>query len=305
MPAPPPGSDARAALPREVVAQVRRIEIRTRRLVQDLFQGEYHSVFKGRGMEFDEVRQYVPGDDVRAIDWNVTARQGSPFVKGFVEERELTVLFVVDLSGSTDFGLAERTKAQTAAEITAVLAMSAVRNKDKVGLIPFTDRVEAYIPPRKGRAHVLRLVRDILFFQPEGRGTRTGQALEFAARVSRRGTVVFVISDFQDEGFRRPLQVLSGRGDVVAIQIEDAIEWQLRGGGLVEVEDPESGESLLVDLGDPRLRDAYARLRAERQARLEETLRGVGIDHVRIPTGGDYVTPIRNFFMTRGRRRGR
>jgi uncharacterized protein (DUF58 family) len=292
-----------ALLPREVVAQVRRIEIRTRRMVQDLFQGEYHSVFKGRGMEFDEVRPYVPGDDVRAIDWNVTARQGEPFVKSFVEEREQTVAFLVDLSGSTDFGLASRTKGQTAAEITAVLAMSAVRNDDKVGLIPFTDRVEAVIPPRKGRSHVLRLVREILFFRPEGRGTRIGEALEFAARALRRHAIVFVISDFQDTGFQRPLAVLSRRHDVIAIQVEDTLEHRLRGAGLLDVVDPETGERTTADLGDPRFLEAYVRLRRERQARLDTLLRRAGVDLVRVVTGGDYVTPIRSFFVRRERRR--
>ena len=303
---PPVGSGkGTGVLPREVIAQVRRIEIRTRRMVQDVFQGEYHSVFKGRGMEFDEVRQYVPGDDVRAIDWNVTARQGEPFVKSFVEERELTVSFLVDLSGSTDFGLHRRTKGQTAAEITAVLAMSAVRNKDKVGLIPFTDSVEAYIPARKGRSHVLRLIRDILFFEPSGRGTRIGDALEFAARVHRRGAVIFILSDFQDTGFQRPLRVLSRRHDVVAIQVEDAAEWELRGGGLVDLVDPESGERVLCDLSDRRLRQSFARLRQERQLRLEEMFRRSNVDLIRVQAGGDYVTPIRTFFVNRERKRRR
>ncbi len=294
---------AGASLPREVISQVRRIEIRTRRLVQDLFQGEYHSVFKGGGMEFDEVRQYVPGDDVRAIDWNVTARTGHPYVKRFVEERELTVSFLVDLSGSTDFGLHRRTKGQTAAEITAVLAMSAVRNKDKVGLIPFTDRVEAYIPPRKGRSHVLRVIRDILFFRPEGRGTRITDALDFAARVHRRGAVLFVISDFQDTGFERALMVVSRRHDVVAIHVQDPLERELRGAGLVEFADPETGERSLCDLGDPRFREAFARLRGERAGRLEEIFRKSGVDVVGVETGGDYVLPLRNFFAQRERKR--
>ncbi len=295
----------RLPLPRDVVAQVRRIEIRTRRMVQNLFQGEYHSAFKGRGMEFDEVRQYVPGDDVRSIDWNVTARQGEPYVKGYVEERELTVTFVVDLSGSTDFGLAARTKGQTSAEITAVLAMSAVRNKDKVGLIPFTDRVESYIPARKGRSHVLRLVRDILFFEPEGRGTDIGAALEFAARVHKRGAVIFVISDFQDTGFRQPLSVLARRHDVIAIEVLDPFELALRGDGLVEGVDPESGERATLDLGDPAVRAAYQALRAERRARLTETLRSAGVDHIRIDTTGDYVRPMHDFFRARDQRRRR
>jgi uncharacterized protein (DUF58 family) len=271
-------------------------------MVQDVFQGEYHSVFKGRGMEFDAVRKYVPGDDVRSIDWNVTARHGEPFVKGFVEERELTVSFVVDLSASTDFGLRSRTKGQTAAEIAAVLAMSAVRNKDKVGLITCTDRVEAFIPPRKGRAHVLRLVRDILFFEPEGRGTRLGAALEFAAHVHKRRAIVFILSDFQDTGFVRPLTVLAQRHDVIAVQVEDPLEEELRGSGLVELLDPETGRREWCDLGDTRVRQSFSRLRKERQARLESMLRGAGVDHIRIETGADYVAPIRSFFLTRARR---
>lgn len=300
---PPREASSSALLPREVIAQVRRIEIRTRRMVQDLFQGEYHSVFKGRGMEFDEVRPYSPGDDVRSIDWNVTARQGEPFVKSFVEEREQTVAFLVDLSGSTDFGLTARTKGQTAAEITAVLAMSAVRNKDKVGLIPFTDRVEAMIPPRKGRSHVLRLVREILFFEPVGRGTRIGEALEFAARTLSRRAVVFVISDFQDTGFQRPLLVLSQRHDVIAVQVEDPFERALKGGGIIELEDPETFERTSADLGDARFLEAFARLRAERQARLEAVLRRCGVDLIRVETGEDYVAPMRAFFVRRERRR--
>lgn len=295
-------SAPREALPRDLVTQVRRIEIRTRKMVQDLFQGEYHSVFRGRGMEFDAVRKYVPGDDVRAIDRNVTARHGEPYVKGFVEERELTVTFVVDLSASTDFGLRKRTKGQTAAEIAAVLAMSAVRNKDKVGLIPCTDRVEAYIPPRKGRAHVLRVVRDILFFEPIGRGTKLAVALEFAARVHKRRAIVFVISDFQDTGFQRPLTVLAQRHDVIAVQVEDPCEEELRGRGLVELVDPETDARVWCDLGDAKMRRAFARLRRERQLRLESTFRGIGVDHIRVETGADYVAPIRSFFLSRARR---
>lgn len=294
-----------AMLARDVISQVRRIEIRTRRLVQDLFQGEYHSVFKGGGMEFDEVRPYVPGDDVRDIDWNVTARTGQPHVKRFVEERELTVSFLVDLSGSTRFGMHRRTKGQTAAEIAAVLAMSAVRNKDKVGLIPFTDRVEAYIPPRKGRSHVLRVIRDILFFEPEGRGTNVTDALDFAARVHRRGTVLFVISDFQDTGFEKALMVNARRHDVVAIHVEDPFERELRGAGLVEMVDPETGDRTWCDLSDRRLREAFARLRTERHRRLSEMFRKAGVDVVRVDAGGDYVLPLRSFFRQRERKRSR
>jgi uncharacterized protein (DUF58 family) len=300
---PPAARDEGAVLPREVVAQVRRLEIRTRRLVQDLFQGEYHSVFRGRGMEFDEVRPYVPGDDVRAIDWNVTARTGEPYVKRFVEERELTVSFMVDLSGSTDFGLTRRTKGQMAAEIAAVLAMSAARNKDKIGMIPFTDRVEAYIPPRKGRAHVLRVIREILFFRPTGRGTRITAALEFAARVHRRRAVIFLISDFRDADFERGLLVLSRRHDVVAIRVSDAFERALRGAGVVELLDPETGERVLCDLSDSRLARSYAGHRRDRDLRLEEIFRRTGVDMIDVETGGDYVAPLRSFFAARERRR--
>ena len=298
-----PATREGAATPREVIAQVRRIEIRTRRMVQDLFQGEYHSVFKGRGMEFDEVRPYVAGDDVRAIDWNVTARQNEPYVKSYVEERELTVTFLVDLSSSTDFGLRGRTKGQTAAEIAAVLAMSAVRNKDKVGLIPFTDRIEEYIAPRKGRGHVLRLVRDILFFEPEGRGTRLDVALEFAARVHRRGAVIFVISDFQAGGFESALTLLARRNDVVAIHVEDDIEQDLRGGGLATLLDPETQERIEVDLGDAGVRSAFQRVRRDRRQRTEETLRRAGVDAIYVDADGEYVTPIRNFFRRREQRK--
>jgi uncharacterized protein (DUF58 family) len=289
-------------IPREILQKVRRIEIATRGLVNDVFSGEYHSVFKGRGMSFAEVREYRYGDDIRSIDWNVTARTGDPFVKVFDGERELTVMLVVDASGSGDFGSRDRMKTELATEICAALAFSAIKNNDKVGLIIFTDRVEKFVPPRKGRRHVLRVLRELLYFRPEGRGTNIAQALEYLTRVITRRAVVFLVSDFLDAGYQRPLSVAARRHDVVAIQIADAREQALPAIGLVELQDAETGEQVVVNTSDKAFQTAFAkdveRLRDERQ----RTFRRTKVDVIPIETGQSYVEPLMRFFKDRARR---
>ncbi len=289
-------------IPREILKKVRRIEIATRGLVNELFSGEYHSVFKGRGMNFAEVREYQYGDDIRAIDWNVTARTGSPFVKVFEEERELTVMLVVDVSASGEFGTIERMKGEIAVELCAVLAFSAIKNNDKVGLIIFSDRIEKFVPPRKGRQHVLRVLRELLYFEPEGRGTNIAAALEYLTHVVRRRAVVFLVSDFLSEGFAKGLSVAGRRHDVIAIRMSDRREWQLPPVGYVEFEDAESGEHVLVNTSDRRFRTAY-QANAERTRRsLEETFRKTKVDVIEVRTGEPYVEPLMQFFRERARR---
>jgi uncharacterized protein (DUF58 family) len=287
--------------------QVRLIELRTRGWVESLFGGEYQSVFKGQGMEFVEVREYQPGDDVRNIEWNVTARIGSPFVKRHVEERELTVLLAVDLSGSGQFGTrGGRFKAELAAEIAAVLALSAVRNHDRVGLLLFTDRVEHFVPPGKGQRHALRLIRDVLAFTPTGRGTDLAGALDYAGRLLPHRAIVFVLSDFQrptgaESAYERTLRAVSRRHDVVAITLADVAEEALPDVGLVSFVDPETGEDLFIDTGAPGLRALYARRAvAEREAR-QRLFRKLAIDEIEIRTDSSYITPLLGFFRRRER----
>ena len=283
--------------------QVRRIEIRTRRLVNDVFSGEYHSVFKGRGMEFAEVREYIPGDDIRTIDWNVTARLGHPYVKQFMEERELTVILLVDLSASGDFGTRGRLKASLAAEVAAVLAFSAVQNNDKVGLILFTDRVEQTVPTRKGKRHVLRVIREILYFKPKGRGTNIGAALEHLARVQKRKAVVFVISDFQAKGYESALKLVARRHDLIAVRIMDPHERELPSIGLVTVEDPETGRRALVDTSDRKVRESFARSSAERDVAFRNALKGARTEAIDLDTDRPYTLPLVEFFARREKRR--
>jgi uncharacterized protein (DUF58 family) len=290
-------------IPREILKQVRRIEISTRGLVNEVFSGEYHSVFKGRGMNFAEVREYQYGDDIRNIDWNVTARAGSPFVKVFEEERELTVMLVVDVSASGDFGTRERLKAELAVEICALLAFSAIKNNDKVGLIIFSDRVEKFVPPRKGRRHVLRVLRELLYHEPEGRGTDIGVALEYLAHIQRKRAVVFLVSDFRDEGFDKALAVAGRRHDLVAVRIGDEREEVLPPLGLLELEDPESGERVLVNTSSRAFRTAFQEENARRAAALDRTLRRSKVDTIDIRTGEPYVKALMRFFRERARRR--
>jgi uncharacterized protein (DUF58 family) len=288
--------------PREVIRRVRRLEIRTRRLVEESLAGSYHSVFKGRGMEFSEVREYVPGDDVRTIDWNVSARMGHPFVKKFAEERELTVVLVVDASGSERFGSGPATKMEMSAEISALLAFSAIRNNDRVGLLLFTDRVELFLPPRKGREHGLRVLREVLAFQPRGHGTRIGRALEFLQRVVTKRAVIFLVSDFQDDGFERPLRVAAHKHDLVAVSVADPREARLPDVGLLNVIDPESGERGLIDSGSARVRLAYAEAARQRAEQLRATVRRCGVDLLELSTVEPYELPLSRFFRERARR---
>lgn len=289
-------------IPKEVLKKVRRIEIRTKRLVNDLFSGEYHSTFKGHGMEFEEVRQYQPGDDVRLIDWNVTARTGQPFVKKFREERELSVVLLVDASSSGRFGTRERFKSETATELCALLAFSAIKNNDKVGLIIFTDRIEKFVPPKKGRAHVLRLIREILYFKPSGIGTDISGALEYFSRVIKRKSVVFLVSDFMSQGFYKPLQIANNKHDVIAVKITDPRESSFEDFGLIELEDTETGEVLLVDTGSRAFRKEFAARAQEDFNALKKGFQLINLDFIDIKTNQSYIVPLINFFRMRERR---
>jgi uncharacterized protein (DUF58 family) len=289
-------------VPPELLRTVRRIEIRTRRLVQESMAGEYHSVFRGRGMEFSEVREYQTGDDVRTIDWNVSARMGHPYVKKFVEERELTVFLAVDVSGSKDFGSSVRTKGDLAAEVSALLAFSAIKNNDRVGAILFTGQVEKYIPPKKGRTHVLRVIREILSFEPQERATDIRAALEYAARVLRRHCVLFLISDFLDTGYERALSIASRKYDMVAIGIEDPREEAIPAVGLLELEDAETGRLRILDTSDSSLAAELSRRAARRRAALTDTFRSAGVDFVRLSTASPYDVPLVRYFEERARR---
>lgn len=296
---------------REILRQVRKLEIRTRRLVQETMAGQYHSVFKGRGMDFEEVREYLPGDEVRAIDWNVTARTGRPFVKKFTEERELTLLLMVDLSGSGCFGSRARSKRELAAEAASLLAFSALQNQDKVGLVLFTDRVEKYLPPAKGRSHVLRIVREILFHEPAHPGTDLAGALEFAGRVVRRRAVTFLLSDFlvpghEEEGLpepvRKALVTTARRHDLVAVATADPRESELPDVGWLTLEDAETGETLEIDTGDARLRARYAEAAVAHAAALRRTVHGAGADLLELRTDQPVLPALRRFFLARERR---
>ena len=285
---------------RETFERIRRIQIRTRTILESGIVGAYHAVFKGRGMEFAEVREYAPGDDVRTIDWNVTARMGSPFVKKYVEERDLTLLLLVDLSGSQRFGSRFLLKRDYAAELAAVLAFSAVANHDRVGAVLFTDRIESYVAARGGRDHALRIVRDLLAVEPVGRGTDIAGALRFARQVMKRRGIVAVISDFQDAGYEKPLGVLRRRHDVVAIQLFDPGELDVPSAGLVALADPETGALLVVDTSDPGVR---RRLRAGTLSEAQETFRRTRVDALPLSTAESYERPLAAFFKAREKRR--
>jgi uncharacterized protein (DUF58 family) len=289
-------------IPKEVLRKVRQIEIRTSRLVSSVFGGEYHSVFKGRGMEFQEVREYVPGDDIRAIDWNVTARGGDLFVKKFTEERELTVVLLVDISASQFFGSTPRFKKDLAAEIAAVLAFAATRNNDRVGLVLFTDAVELYIPPRKGTSHVLRVISEVLSFPPRGRGTKLAPALEFLNHVTHRRAVAFLISDFLDEGFERPLRVTARRHDLISVVTGDRREREWPAVGLVDWTDTETGERRVVDTSSPGVRRALGQAWSRRRRRLLDTLQSSRSDAVEIFADEPYERALTAFFKRRERR---
>lgn len=289
----------------ELARQIRYIQIRARRAVDTVFGGEYASVFRGQGIEFQEVRDYQPGDDIRSIDWNVTARLGHPYVKRYVEERELTVLFVVDLSASGTFGSGARSKTEVAAELTALLAFSAIRHHDRVGLVVFTDVIERFIPPKKGVTHALRLVRELLYFTPRRRGTDVGAALSFVSRVQRRRATLFLISDFLAAGYDRELRLAAKRHDLIAASIVDPHELTLPRVGLLELQDAETGDRVLVDTSSRRVRDEYARRGRERGQALAAQLRGLGIDQVPIHTEQSWTRDLVRFFKARERRAAR
>jgi uncharacterized protein (DUF58 family) len=289
-------------IPKEVLKKIRRIEIRTKKLVNDLFSGEYHSTFKGQGMEFEEVRHYEPGDDVRLIDWNVTARTGYPHIKKFKEERELSVVLLVDASSSGRFGTRGRFKSDMAAELCALLAFSAIKNNDKVGMIIFTDKIEKFVPPKKGRGHVLRLIREVLYFKPEGTKTDIGGALEYFSKVIKRKSVVFLVSDFLSEDFFRPLRIANNKHDIIAVKVTDPRETRFEDVGLIELEDAETGEVIMVDTGSRSFRRQFAAKADEDNSDLKRGFRLINLDFINIRTDESYIVPLINFFKARERR---
>jgi uncharacterized protein (DUF58 family) len=289
-------------LPHEVIRQIRRLQVRARRAVENLVGGEYHSVFRGMGISFEEVREYQPGDDIRTIDWNVTARMGHPFIKRYIEERELTVVLLVDCSASHQFGTERHLKREVIAELAAVLAFSAISNNDKVALVSFTDRVEKFVPPRKGARHALRLIRDILFFQPSRRATCIRDALNYVNRLMRRKSIVFLLSDFRDHGFERAFKRTARRHDVIAVRITDPREENIPRVGLVELEDAETGKRFLLDTGNRLVRERFAELARERRLSLERLARSAQADLVEVSTDGGHLEALFRFFRLRERR---
>jgi len=288
--------------PKEILKKVKRIEIRTRNLVNEIFSGEYHSVFKGRGMEFAEVREYQFGDDIRTIDWNVTAKMARPYVKKYMEERELTVMLIVDASASGEFGTVRQMKSEIGIEICALLSFSAIKNNDRVGLIIFTNKIEKFIPPKKGKKHVLRVLRELLYFEPEATNTDINCAVEYLSRVIRKKAVVFLISDFLDKNYGKSLKIANKKHDVIAIKITDPREVELPDVGFIELEDAETGEEVLIDTTDLEFRDTFRELNLKRQSQRDKLFASIGIDSIDIHTDKSYVEPIMNFFMMRANR---
>jgi uncharacterized protein (DUF58 family) len=286
----------------EILRKIRGLEIKTRALVETAFAGDYHSVFKGRGMNFEDVREYQPGDEIRAIDWNVTARLGAPFVKKFTEERELTVMLIVDVSASGNFGSTTQSKRELAAEVACLLAFSAIRNNDKVGLLLFSDRLELFIAPKKGRSHTLRIIREILFFEPTGSGTDAAAALQHFNKIITRRAVVFLISDFQVGDSSRELAVTAKRHDLIAVRIQDERERVLPNIGIVTLEDAETGEQIEINTADRNVRSRFSSLAETRQNELVRVLRRSKIDRIDLRTGDDYLPALRTFFKNRERR---
>ncbi len=289
-------------IPKELLQNIRRIQITTSRMVTDVFAGHYHSVFKGQGMEFEEVREYQPGDDIRSIDWNVTARTGNPFVKKFMEERELTVMLLLDMSASSFFGTANKLKSRLAAELCSLFALSAIKNNDRVGLIAFTDRIEKFVPPRKGLSHVLRIIREALYIKPEGKGTDIPGALEYLSKTANRRTVSFIISDFHAKGYRQSLSIANKRHDIIALSITDPRELELPDVGILDLEDAETGEVFAIDTASAAVRKQYKanslRLIGERL----DTFRSTNVDHIDIRTDVPYTKELYKFFRMRERR---
>ena len=289
-------------IPEELIKKIRYIQILTKRAVDASFAGQYESVFKGRGMQFDEVREYTPGDDIRDIDWNVTARTGKAYIKRFVEEREMTLVFAVDLSASGQFGTVNKMKNELAAEFCAVLAFAAAKNNDKVGLLIFTDQIELYIPPKKGSGHVLRLIRELLAFKMVQRKTNIPLGLDYIAKVIRKRATVFVVSDFIETGFKKPLSLLNKRHDVIAVPVRDRVEMAMPNVGLIELEDAESGETILVDTSSRHFRDQYGQNSQEGFDQLKGMLRSIDVDCIPICTDQPYMQDLVQFFHMRHRR---
>jgi uncharacterized protein (DUF58 family) len=289
-------------IPKEILKKVKQIQIRSSRLVNDVLAGEYVSVFKGRGMEFEDVREYQAGDDIRTIDWNVTARLGHPYIKRFKEERELTIMFLVDLSYSGEFGSMKQFKNEIATEICALLALSAVRNNDKVGLILFTDKIEKFVPPKKGKTHVLRVIREVLYYKPENKGTDISIALEYLLKVTKRKTVCFLVSDFITEGFERALRIANKRHDITAVSITDPRELEIPNVGFVELEDAETGGITLIDTSDGKMTKRFNRFNIKNMQDRANLFRGMGVDLIDVRTDSSYVEPIMKFFRTREKR---
>lgn len=292
-------------IPKEILQQIRRIQITTSRMVTDVFAGQYHSVFKGRGMEFDEVREYQPGDEIRSIDWNVTARMGHPFVKKFVEERELSVMILLDISGSSYFGTVNKLKRQLAAEICSLLAFAAVKNNDKVGLIAFTDRIEKFVPPRKGISHVLRVVREALYLKPKGVRTDIQKALEYLNKVIRRKTITFIVSDFYAEGYKRALSIANKRHDIVVVTITDPKEIDIPDIGIAKFTDAETETAFFVDTSDSKTREDYKENALKRMDERKKLFLSVNVDSVDVYTNVPYDKTLFKFFRMREKRLAR
>ncbi|MEE9450537.1 MAG: DUF58 domain-containing protein [Ignavibacteriaceae bacterium] len=289
-------------LTKELLKQVRQIEIRTKGLVNQVFSGEYHSVFKGRGMEFSEVREYQFGDDIRNIDWNVTARFGHPFIKVFEEERELTVMLMVDLSGSLMFGSVSKTKQRVAAELTAILAFSALKNNDKVGLILFTDKIEKFVPPRKGNKHVLRIIREVLSFQPEGNATDIGTALEFMNGAIKKRSIVFLLSDFMDDGYEKILKIVGKKHDLIGVVLDDRRETEIPKLGLIKLTDAETNQERWIDTSSRKVQGVLQKRREEMIGKRKSLFISSRLDSIYVRTGENYITPLVQFFRLRERR---
>ena len=286
-----------------LLKKVRQIEIKTKGLSNHIFAGEYHTAFKGRGMAFSEVREYQSGDDVRSIDWNVTARYNTPFIKVFEEEREMTVMMLIDVSASGNFGTNKQFKRELATEIAAVLAFSAIKNNDKVGVIFFTDKVEEFIPPKKGKSHILRIIREVLVFQPNRKGTDITGALEYFNATIKKRSICFILSDFMTSSFEKPLRIASKKHDLVGVRIYDHREENLPNIGLIPMQDTETDEMIFVDTSNKRVRTEFARKRVEKINSIKKLFSTNGVDLINITTGNDYVKPLINFFKARGRRK--
>jgi uncharacterized protein (DUF58 family) len=288
---------------KDILKKVRQVEIKTRGVVEEIFSGEYHSVFKGRGIEFAEVREYLPGDDIRSVDWNVTARMGHPFVKLFEEERELTLMLLCDFSSSGYFGSAKQLKIEVAIEVAALLAFSAIKNHDKVGLLLFTDSIEKFVPPKKGKTHVLRILRELISFQPEAAGTNIREALSYFSRVQNRRSIAFLISDFWDQGFDDALKLVGRRHDLIALKLRDPREEEIPPVGLIKLQDAETGREFWLDTSDRTVMKRYHTSIKDRRKKLDQLLRVSGVDQVEIRADRDYVRPLSHFFRMRARRK--